>query len=58
MRSHRNLRGTSSPPAFFVTETAVGVTIQDETSGDDKTATAWPASTTAIGDGLLAVAQY
>lgn len=49
---------TSNVQAFFVTEAAAGVTSQDVASGDDKTASAGPATATATGNGLLVVAQY
>ena len=50
--------GTSNVLAFFVTQATAGVTSQDVASGEDKTASAGPATATATGDGLLVVAQY
>ncbi len=50
--------GTSSVLAFFVTEAAAGVVEQQVSSGTDPSASVAPASASATGDGLLAVAQY
>ncbi|HNS51550.1 MAG TPA: choice-of-anchor Q domain-containing protein [Anaerolineae bacterium] len=50
--------GTSSVLAFFVTEAAAGVVDQTVSSGTDPTAGTGPASATATGEGLLAVAEY
>ncbi len=50
--------GSSKILAFFVTESAAGVTTQDVASGSDPSASVTPATTTASGDGLLVVAEY
>ena len=50
--------GTSSVLVFFVTEAAAGVIDQQVTGGTDPTAGVEPATATAAGDGLLAVAEY
>jgi len=50
--------GTSAVLAFFVTEAAAGVIDQQVAGGTDPTAGIEPATATAAGEGLLAVAEY